>query len=304
MSKLKYVVPSLAILLISTGVNAAYIETLNGPPSAFRIERDTKKIKKIAPFMPLQVGDQITIRKPTHDFDHLSNKENAITLTLDDGTSKPLKYADTQEKPYTVTATDSHNVVTGVMNTFYVWFNRLWKNDIQTSKPLVIQDGEARTFPPLSMRLFKGNNAKLIASDRELHLAWYGGKPPYQVQVSQIGAKTALWNEKNIAKSEITLKKQRITAGSYQVVISDARGGDPVIGEFTALTNTPPLFQDSETQAIEQSHLPALSKKTLQAAWLAKQGGWYFEAYQRIAKITGYYPARLLKQGLERGKRP
>lgn len=303
MSRLKYLIASL-VLLISTGVNATtYIETLNGPPSAFHIEREAKKLKKIAPFMPLQVGDKITIRKPTHDFEHFRDKENSITLTLDNGISKILKYTDTQEKSYTVTATGSHNVVTGVMNTFYAWFNRLWKNDIQTPpKPMVVQ-GEPRTIHALSMRLFKGNNAKLIAGDRELHLAWYGGEPFYQVQVFSKGTEKVLWDEKNIAKAEITLKKQRITVGSYQVVIRDARG-KTIIGEFTALTDAPSLLQDSEAQAIEQSNLPVLSKKTLLATWLAKQGAWYFEAYQRVASITGYYPAQLLKQGLERGKRP
>jgi hypothetical protein len=301
MSKLKYVIASL-VLLISTGGNAAYIETLNGPPSAFHIERGTKKLKKIAPFMPLQVGDKITVRKPTHDFKHIRDKENFITLVLDDDTSKILKYANTQKQPYTVAATASHNVVTGVMNTFYAWYNRLWKNDIQARR-LIVLDGEARTIPRFIMRLFKGNNAKLIAGDRELHLAWYGGKSPYQVRVSQIGAEKVLWNEKNIAKSEITLKKQRVTAERYQVVLSDARG-KTLIGKFTAVTNTPHLFQHPEAQAIEQSNLPHLSKKTLLATWLAKKCGWYFEAYQRIAKITGYYPAQLLKQGLERGKRP
>jgi len=299
MSKSKYVIASL-VLLISTGVNAAYIETLNGPPAAFHFERDTQKLKKIAPFMPLQVGDKITVRKPTHDFKHIRNKENSITLALDDGTSEILKYANTQKKPYTVMATDSHNVVTGVMNTFYGWFNRLWKKDIQTV-PMKVRDGEDPTIRRFIMRLFKGNNAKLTAGDRELHLTWYGGKSPYQVEVSHIGA--VLWNEKNIAKTGITLKKQRVTAGRYQVIVSDAQG-KTVIGEFTAVTDTPPLFQDSKAQAIEQSNLPHLSKKTLLMTLLAKQGGWYFEAYQRIAAITGYYPAQLLKQGLEQGKRP
>jgi hypothetical protein len=188
------------------------------------------------------------------------------------------------------------------MNTFYAWFNRLWKNDIQ-AQPLHTQDGEARIIPTMYMRLFKGNNAKLITGDRELHLTWYGGKSPYQVEVSQIGAEKVLWDEKNIAKAEITLKKQRVTAGRYQVIVSDARG-KTVIGEFTAVTDTSPLFQDSKAQAIEQSNLPHLSKTTLLTTLLAKQGGWYFEAYQRVAKITGYYPAQLLKQGLEMGKRP
>jgi hypothetical protein len=300
MSKLKSVIVFL-VLLISTGVNAAYIETLNGPPSAFHVEREAKKIKKIAPFMPLQVGDKITVRKPTHKFEHIRDKENSITLALDDGTFKILKYANTQEKPYPVNATDSPNIVTGVMNTFYVWFNRLWKNDIQSGQ-LHIQGNEITTSP-IFMGLFKGNNAKLITGERTLHLAWYGGKPPYQVQVSHKGAKKVLWDEKNIDKPEITLKKQLITAGHYQVMVIDARG-KTVIGEFTAVTNAPPLFQHSEVQAIEQSNLSALSKKTLLAAWLAKQGAWYFEAYQRVASITGYYPAQWLKQGLERGKRP
>jgi hypothetical protein len=115
-----------------TGVNAAYIETFNGPPSAFRVEREGKKLKKIAPFKPLQVGDKIIVRKPTHDLEHIHNKENSITLALGDGSFKSLKYDDTQKQPYIVTATDSPNAETGFMNRFYRWFYRLWKNDTQT----------------------------------------------------------------------------------------------------------------------------------------------------------------------------
>jgi len=301
MSKLKYVVAHLAILLISTGVNAAYIDTLNGPPSAFHIEREAKKLKKIAPFKPLQVGDKITIRKPTHEIDHISDKENFITLALDEGVFKTLKYADTQEKPYTVTAApNSPNVANGAMNLISAWVYRLWKNDIQIVD-FQIQGGEPTTRP-ISMRLLKGNNAQLIVGYRELHLAWYGGKPPYQIQVSKIGTKIVCWDEKNIATAEITLKKRKIKAGRFQVVVSDAQS-KKVFGKFTA-AEAPSLLQNSEARAIEQSDLPKSSKETLLAAWLAKQGGWYFEAYQRIAPITGYYPAQLVKQGLERGKRP
>ncbi|MDM8559286.1 hypothetical protein [Candidatus Parabeggiatoa sp. HSG14] len=301
MPKLEYLVASF-VLLISIGANAAYIEILNGPPTAFHVERDTKKIKKIAPFMPLQIGDKITVRNPPKKSQHICDKKCSITLALDGGIFKTLIYADTQEKPYIVTATDSTNVVTGVMNTFYVWFHRLWKNDIQSLVEVNTQGDNTHKIP-LSMRLFKGNNAKLIARERALHLAWHGGKSPYQIQVSQKGTKKVLWDEKNIKQSEITLKKQLITAGRYQVIVNDARG-KTVIGEFTAVTDIPSLFQHPETQIIEQSNLSALSKKTLLAAWLAKQGGWHFEAYQKIAMIAGYYPAQLVKQGLERGKRP
>ena len=150
--------------------------------------------------MPLQVGDKITVRKPTHKFEHIRDKENSITLALDDGTFKMLKYADTQEQPYPVNVTDSPNLLTGVTNTFYTWFNRLWKNDIQAHR-LVVQDGEDRIIPTMSIRLFKDNHAKLIAGERTLHLAWYGGKLPYQVQVSQMEAAKVWWDEKDIDKT-------------------------------------------------------------------------------------------------------
>jgi hypothetical protein len=304
MLKLKHVVTFLlTLLLIPISANAVHIHTLNGPSSAFRIERNKQKLKKIAPFKPLQAGDKITVRKPTHDFDHIKIKENSITLILDDETLKTLKYADTQKEPYTVAKTivDSPNVLIGVMNTISAWFNSLWINDIQ-SVQLHIQGDSTRTIS-LSMRLFKGNNAKLIAANRELHLAWYGGTPPYQVQVSQIGTKKTLWDKKNIETPEIHLEKQCVIPGHYQVVVTDAQN-NKVTGKFTAVAKAPLLLQQSEAQAIEQSDLPTPSKKTLLAAWLAKQekGTWGFEAYQWVVEITGYYPARLVKQGIERGK--
>jgi len=304
MIKLKHIVTLLlTFLVIPIEVNAVHIHTLNGPPSSFRIERDGQKLKKIAPFKPLQANDQITIRKPSHDFAHIKIKENSITLILDDGSFKTLKHADTQKKPYTVGApSESPSVLSGIMNAISAWFNRLWRNDIQ-SVQFHIQGGSTRTIS-LSIRLFKGNNAKLIAANRELHLAWYGGTPPYQIQVSQIETKKILWNKKNLATPEIHLEKQPITHGRYQVIVTDAQN-QKVTGEFTA-TKTPHLFQHPEAQTIEQSNLPTASKKTLLAAWLTKQekGAWRFEAYQWVAGITGYYPAQLLKQGIEIGKRP
>lgn len=303
MLKLKHaVILLLTLLVISIEVNAVHIHTLNGPTSAFRIERDGQKLKKIAPFKPLQAGDKITVRKPTHDFEHIKIKENSITLLLDDGTLKTLKYANTQDEPYTVTASPDHpNVLNGIMNTISAWFNRLWKNDIQ-SVQFHIQGDNTRTIS-LSMRLFKGNNANLIAAHRELHLAWYGGTPPYQIQVSQIEIGKTLWDKKNIEIPEIYLEKQPITPGRYQVVVTDAQNNQ-VTGEFTAVAKAPHLLQHPEAQAIEQSDLPTRSKKTLLAAWLVKQekGAWRFESYQWVVRITGYYPAQLVKQGIERGK--
>jgi hypothetical protein len=293
-----------SLLVISIEANAVHIHTLNGPPSAFRIERDGQKLNKIAPLKPLQAGDQITVRKPSHDFDHIKIKENSITLRLDDGSLKTLKYADTQEKPYPVAVSTEHpDVLSGIMNSISTWFNRLWKNDIQ-SVQFHIQGDSKRTIA-LSMRLFKGNNAKLIAADRELHLAWYGGTPPYQVQVSQIKTKTILWDRKHIETPEIHLEKQPIIPGCYQVIVTDAQN-QKVTGEFTAVPKAPTLLQHPEAQAIKQSDLPTTSKQTLLAAWLAKQekGAFGFEAYQWVAEITDYYPAQLVKQGIERGKRP
>jgi len=297
----------LSLLVISIEANAVHIHSLNGPPSAFRIERDGQKLNKIAPLKPLQASDQITVRKPSHDFDHLKIKENFITLLLDDGTLKTLKYADTQEKPYTVAVpTDHPSVLSGIMNSISAWFNRLWKNDIQSVEFHIqdIQDNSTRTIS-LSMRLFKGNNAKLIADNRELHLAWYGGTPPYQVQVSQIETGKILWDKKHIETPEIHLEKQPIIPERYQVIVTDAKN-QQVTGEFTAVANELNLLQHPDAQAIKQSDLPTTSKKTLLAAWLAKQekGAWGFEAYQWVAKITGYYPAQLVKQGIERGKKP
>ncbi|MDM8560960.1 CHAT domain-containing protein [Candidatus Parabeggiatoa sp. HSG14] len=50
--------------------------------------------------------------------------------------------------------------------------------------------------------------------------------------------------------------------------------------------------------------MPTSSKKTLLAAWLTNQEkwAWRFEAYQWVTKITRYYPAQLVKQGIERGR--
>jgi hypothetical protein len=65
-------------------------------------------------------------------------------------------------------------------------------------------------------------NAKLLAGKRKLYLGWYGGKPPFKVQLlNRYGKKITSYNT---IKQNIHFLKRRFRAGQrYQILITDAK---------------------------------------------------------------------------------
>lgn len=104
-----------------------YIDTINGPQSAFVLIRDEKEIA-VAPFLALQTGDKIYIREPTNNV--LTNRENFIRLLLGNGKLIILRHEDTKDNPYQVThERSSPSLVTGMITAVTNWFRGLWEND-------------------------------------------------------------------------------------------------------------------------------------------------------------------------------
>lgn len=294
------------ILMLPIWVNAAvYIDTINGPLWAFVIKRNGQELTEIAPSKPLQAGDEIQVFALDEVDDPLfEDPENAITLALGNGKSVTLKYEDTKDKPYRVEKSTPPSVFTNILEDLSKWFHELWDKDVQNRRLALGLEGKPKHSIPLTMFLLQEGNLRLVAGKRELHLTWHGGEPPYRVRVALIGSDKALWNEHNITKATVVLNKQPIAVGRYQVIVSDAKA-NLVSGQFTVVADLP-LLSHPEVKTIIQSDLPEPSKQTLLAAWLWTQekGIWGFEVYQRVAKIKGYYPALLIKGGLERGERP
>ncbi|MCP4696041.1 MAG: hypothetical protein GY862_04210 [Gammaproteobacteria bacterium] len=280
----------------------AYIDILNGPPSAFVLTRDGRKIK--APhYTLLQAGDEIRVRKPKNNL--YEDKENYLILALENGAFVTLKYTDTQNAPYRVKGGAASPIAAGgFMKSVTAWFGKLHRHEIRLLS--LGHRGGRRSAARLSMPLLKGDKARLLPGERVLHLAWSGGEPPYRMQIYREGEGTAWQSKQNIHETKLALEKHLYASGRYQAVLSDSRD-NKAEGTFTVSVESGPALAGPETLLVRQSDLPERNKRILLAVWLAAQGKgeWAFEAYQQVADLTAHYhPALLLRYGLEAGSRP
>jgi hypothetical protein len=298
---MKYLIITFTSILLSTSIvwaQVGYIDTLNGPPSAFELIHNGDKLK-VSPFKQLYPGDQIRIRKKTNKL--FADKENYLTLAFANSQFVTLRYVDTQDSPYRVGKhRNTISILNNIFNLTSQWVSALYLDHVQT---LSIQTkGQDNEIATLSMPILTGHEAKLLAGKRQLHLAWQGGKPPYQVSLYRTDQRVPLWVKNALTATTAILEKRDISVGGYQIIVTDAQGKQ-VIGEFTAVADTT-ILTAAEIRLLEQSQLSAATKKTLQASWLAHQAGWYWEAYQQVSEIKDYYPAVLVKTGLAAGLYP
>jgi len=286
-------------LAMPVWASGVFITDINGKTSDFEIKRDGQPIQ-FAYFTQLQAGDEARVLTRSNDphEGQFMGKPYSITLSIN-GEMKTL----TQQTPYyRVTNQDigiPGGVPTGIRNKVSNWFRSLWIDDVTTVSIQTRSDDEESQIT-LSVPLLEGLR-KLEAGERKLHLAWYGGKGPFKVKVSQEG-RTLLHQTANGRK--IVLSQLTLVAGqNYQVRITDAKA-QSTTGLFTAVAHLLSMSH-TEAQAIKQSGLSPKKQQTLLAAWLAIQdeGQWKFDAYQRVAQATRKTnpSAFLIKQGLRVG---
>lgn len=119
------------VLLLGTPAWAqqvvGYIDSFNGPPSAFTLIRHAQVVK-IEIFTPLQTGDKISVRNIPE------NKENSITLLLGDNKPIVLRYADTKNGPYVVTSkAPLPSPSSNLLKTISDWFAKIWEEQVISS---------------------------------------------------------------------------------------------------------------------------------------------------------------------------
>ena len=152
------------------------------------------------------------------------------------------------------------------------------------SRAILEHAGGTIDTAPLAMQLLAlKRNAKLIEGKRVLYLAWYGGKPPYQVQISY---EDNILGKQNIKSRKVRLKKLFFKKGqSYAVVVSDAQK-NKVKGKFTVVGKDYIPELQSIQQAIQRTE-SEIKQAILLATWfVGKKEEWVFEAYQQVAGIT------------------
>ena len=275
-----------------------YIADLKGGTAkeieAAKIEiiRNGKSTEEYPFNFKLKTGDNIIVPK-------------GISIILSDNTEVTDK-----DSPYRV---EDKTVVSN--HSFGEKFSQVWgwiKNISSfriLSAEMGTQEGEEK-IPKIE--LLKENNAKLVASQRQLHLAWQDGEPPYQVELfhHQVGAvsERSLVKSVTVDDKKVTLKGLSFQAGQpYQVIVTD-KHGNKTEGTFTAVAQAQYDTILLQAKAITQSKLSSQVKKALLAAWLVnqEQGQWRLQAYQKVAGITeqNSYLAFLVQQGLQGGIAP
>jgi hypothetical protein len=268
---------------------AALVETVNGlPQSVFYVLRGESKLE-VFPTRVLQDGDWLCVCQANNDF--LKEKQNYVKLSFGGSQTETVTY---DNSPYLVKKRDTApSIPENVIAETETWFSSLFKHYLKSVIAIVRTDEASLSIPLLTK-----HPAKMVAGKRRLHLAWQGGNAPYRVQVYQGNATFLV--KRSYAK-RVQFEKRQLKAGHYRVVVHDA-DGQKIEGQFQVVDSLPLRLKQVE-QEIKASTLSEQTQKTLFAAWLAQQGAWQFETYQRIAKIAkAYQPALLVRKELEKGE--
>jgi len=150
------------------------------------------KMGKVAPGVPLKKGDVIKV-----------HKRGCSVKLIDE--SKPVIITYDKNNHYTVKGGEA-SPKGGFITTVSDWFVSLWQSKQYGTTAVVRGVG----VPSLMMPMLEGQNAKIVAKERSLHLAWIGGKVPYTVQLCQI--KNGRWFEigKEVTYAFSTTLKNRL----------------------------------------------------------------------------------------------
>jgi hypothetical protein len=254
-----------------------WINHFDGDPENYLIKRGDDTVS-VAFLTLLNVGDEITV----------TDEQHSIDLILRFGT-QPVKVTH-ENSPYQV---ENTNQVYPEKDMLWTWT----KQHISKWHKLTLPKDSDLESNGLVMPLLANvrGPATLVAGKRALHLQWYGGIPPYKVQIKQ--RRKLLLTQISYTPA-IETEQMLFKAGkSYRVVVTDAKN-ETFIGGFRAMVNVP-----SHPKALQNANLPENIRHTLQATWLVgEEGNWIFEAYQQASKLTEYLPAQLLKKALAQGQ--
>ncbi len=263
-------------------LDAGWINSFDGQRENYLIKRGNERVP-VEIFTVLQIGDEISVNTAQH----------FIELILRDGTVQVTH----ENSPFKVDV--AHQAPESEMSS---WIKQCLEGWHELTHKKVDKAGQDALFMPLLANV--KSRAVLIAGKRPLYLQWYGGTPPYQVQIKQ-RRKVLLTQETFVPaiKTEAMTFKANT---SYRVVVADAnhqefKGGFRVI-KLVELPSYPKLSPEFS--------LPDNFYRLLQAIWLVMEkeenskssSQWVFEAYQQVSEIIEYLPAKMLREALAQDK--
>lgn len=282
-----------------------------GSPSVFELVRPNSGEKTISYGMSLKECDKIVVKIQKDNFFEndvyvkLMIENKVLTVKVNPNSYEiPLKKAS------------SGLSITGLTDATKNWVSQLWGLDYQNrvgGYPKSQKLPEGGSVKPLSLQMLskEGKEEVQLEADskpRTLLLAWYGGTPPYQVQLTKISdsktSETKMFEKpKKVERAKDECEKMEITemeitalfatGEEYKLEVSDS--SDPKVektGKFKVVS-VPPIKETS-----------GLSPHFLAAMIAAKENGkWRLEAYQKVAGKKDYSSC-LVRQGLIMGSCP
>jgi hypothetical protein len=272
------------------GQAATWIEDYVGQPEDYRLQRKGESVP-VAIYVELMPRDKIEVLK----------QDGVLHLKRDDGTGEDV----THGKGYEVPACGKPP---GVFSNLLKWAGKsLTGFRAEGVDKAVVQlrvKGPGKA-PPITFELAPGNNARLTAGTRRLHLAWCGGLRPFRLRLLAAEGNDVMPDQQDIYLPDtspwrFTTPAVRLTTGQYRLEISDGQWTAMIGVEVVPESELPP--RPAELELIPDDEM----RETIYALWLATQGdAWMLEAYQRAVELEGRHaPARTLMHGLERGIRP
>lgn len=307
-------VPSLVCLLcfslLAAGTTPAdqaqisYVYGYTGLASAYRITH-AGKTQTIAPFLPLQNGDRVTIVRSSN-----SGVRSVVTLSIDG----VLYSVDAAHSPFCVGAASGKctagahpsapsnpalTILKHVLASIAPIFGEAQDDYYSSHVDQMVSRGVPS--PPSIPMLPRSPLAVTPATSTSLSLQWLNGTPPFTVTL--YSGDTAVARKTGVVQNSVTLDDLRLTAGTYHVVIEDSQHlkGD---GRFKAVAEdlpNPPLPIDKIAP-----YLPPAQLATVRAGLLAHRGmQYYLMAYQALAPLPDDAPqAGQLRNWLAEGEPP
>lgn len=261
------------------------IGTIRGLSRDYELHRGDE-ILPLRIFGQVMAGDRVVIR----------NEDGLVRIHLTTGEVRTLerhnsnKALEISGAPATVLS----NLIAGVAGLLTPWHDFVELNlSVRTSAP-------APTDDPLDLPLLRSEGSTLAAGRRAFTLVWFGGTPPFEVELLQSGDGRKILQAGDLMARELPTRELELLPGSYWLRLWD-RAGHLVERTVEAV---PAEDVPRAPAELGLAGLPASWRATAHAGWLAQQDGgrWLLEALLEAAPAAAVFgPARELAEFLSVG---
>lgn len=175
---------------------------------------------------------------------------------------------------------------------------RIWReiagpaiSGVQAAAPRRVLAGSRGA--PLELPVFDAPTSTIVAGRRALFLTWRGGSPPYRVVLFRAGPQgpVKIIDRGDINQSWVELPEVEIERGRHRVELHDLGSGKALAEDN--LMALEPSELPRRPDPLNDSSLTNSERELLYAYYLEGlgNGGWTFEAMQRIRGIRDQIPA-------------